>query len=248
MFEKLLQDLGFSEKETKVYLSLNQYGPMPASTIARLTEIKRTSVYDILNALLQKNVITSYRQGIYTYFAIDDINKLYLYEKEKLNTAKLLIENLKDRNKYQQNIQVNYYRGKEGYVEVYDEMIRSNPQEILCWTDINFLNVFTPQQDVVGIADRVRRKISMRILMKDSPRAREYRKNDSQLLREIRLLPATFRFETTLFIYQGHVIFFDYHEPATAIRIQHDGIYLMMKEFFEITWPLYQSRQSFQPE
>ena len=243
MFEKLLQELGFSEKETKVYLSLNQFGPMPASTIARLTEIKRTSVYDIVNSLIQKNVITSYRQGIYTYFAIDDVNKLYLYQKEKLNTAKLLIENLQDRIKYQPHIQVNYYRGAEGYVEVYDQMIRSNPDEILCWTDINFLNVFTPQQDRLGIAERVRRRISMRILMKDSPRAREYSQKDAQLLREIRLLPETFTFDTTLFIYQGNVIFFDYHEPATAIRIQHQGIYLMMKEFFEITWPLYQSGQ-----
>jgi len=46
--------LGFSPKEAKVY-------PSPASTIARLTHIKRTSMYDIPNALLEKNLIITYQ-------------------------------------------------------------------------------------------------------------------------------------------------------------------------------------------
>jgi sugar-specific transcriptional regulator TrmB len=241
MFEKLLQDLGFSEKETKIYLALNQYGPSPASTLARLTEIRRTSAYDILNSLLAKNVITSYRQGNYTYFAIDDINKLYLYEKEKLNTAKLLIENLKDRNKYQQNMQVNYYRGSEGYLEVYREMLRINPKEILCWVDIRFLSVFKTQEEQQYVDERVNKNIPARILMIDSPGAREFQSHDPDLKRETRMLGPSFTFETTAFLYDGYLALFDFREPITAIRIQHEGIYRMMKQFFELTWSIHQS-------
>ena len=138
MFDPLFQGLGFNDKESKIFLALNQYGPSPASTLARVTNIKRTSVYDILNSLMDKRVISSFRQGAYTYFEIDDLNKLLLYEKEKVNIAKLLIGNLKNQNKSQQNIQVNYYRGLEGYLNVYAEMLKANPKEILCWTDNAF--------------------------------------------------------------------------------------------------------------
>lgn len=244
MVEEKLQELGFSPKESKVFLCLNKFGGMPASTIARLTQIKRTSVYDILNSLLQKNIISTYRQGAYTYFAVDDVNKLYLYEKEKLQKAKSLVENLREENRNTQAMQVNYYRGIEGYMEVYLDMLRQNPKEILCWTDINFMSVFTPQQDKETMEDRVKRNIPIRILMKDSALARKFRQDDQKTIRETRLLPKQqFHFQTTLFIYDGYIAFYDYREPITAIRIQHEGIYHMMKEFFEITWPIYATRQ-----
>jgi sugar-specific transcriptional regulator TrmB len=240
MIEDKLQQLGFSRKESRVFLSLNKFGGMPASTIARLTQIKRTSVYDILNSLLEKDVISSYRQGNYTYFAVDDLNKIYLYEKEKLRTAKTLVESLQEENKHSQTMQVNYYRGIEGYMDVYQDMLRQNPKDILCWTDINFMSIFSPQQDEEALQERIGRKIPIRILMKDSSKARKFITDDPKSIRETRLLPKQqFQFQTTLFIYDGVIAFYDYRTPITAIRIQHEGIYRMMKEFFEITWPLY---------
>lgn len=238
MYEQELQGLGFSEKESKVFLALNQYGAMPASTIARVTGIKRTSVYDLINSLEEKNVISSYRQGNYTYFIVDDLNKLYLFEKEKLNTAKKLVENLQDQGRYQQNIQVTYYRGHEGYFEVYREMLRVNPREILCWVDFRFLSVFKPEEEGSYLMERVRKNIPARIMMIDSPGARAFKQKDKQLKRETRILPPQFTFETTAFLYDGYIALFDFHEPITAIRIQHAGIYKMFLQIFDMHWGL----------
>lgn len=240
MFDSFFQGLGFNEKEAKVFLALNQYGASPASTLARITGIKRTSVYDILNSLTEKGVVSSFRQGIYTYFQIDDLNKLVIYEKEKVNLAKLLIGNLKNYNKAQQNIQVNHYRGLEGYRDVYSAMLKANPKEILCWTDNAFEKLFTPEQDLANLKERIRRGIYIRILMKDNQRAREFKGEDKDTLRETRLIPPKkFSFESTVFLYDGFVAFFDFHEPITAIRIHHPGIFLMMKEIFENCWGIY---------
>ncbi len=237
MFDPLFQGLGFNDKESKIFLALNQYGPSPASPLARVTNIKRTSVYDVLNSLMDKRVISSFRQGAYTYFEIDDLNKLLLYEKEKVNIAKLLIGNLKNQNKSQQNIQVNYYRGLEGYLNVYAEMLKANPKEILCWTDNAFEKLFTPQQDLANLKERIQRKIYIRILMKENQRAKDFQAEDKNTFRETKLIsPAKYTFESTAFIYDGYVAFFDFHEPITAIRIHHHGIFVMMKEIFESCW------------
>lgn len=236
MIEEKMQELGFSAKESKVFLALNQYGAMPASTIARVTGMKRTSVYDLINSLQRKNVISSYRQGTYTYFIVDDLNKLYLFEKEKLHTAKSLVEHLQDQNRYQQNIQVNYYRGHEGYFEVYREMLSINPKEILCWVDIRFLSVFQPEEEEKYLQERVNKDIPARILMIDSKEAKKFKNDDSSLKRETRLLPQEFTFETTAFLYDGYVAIFDFREPITAIRIQHPGIHKMFQQIFNMHW------------
>lgn len=240
MFDALFQRLGFTEKEAKIFLLIIQYGSSAASTLARLSGIKRTTVYNILNSLVAKGVVSYFRQGAYTYFQIDDLNKLVLYEKERVNTAKILIDNLKIYTGAQQNIQVNYYRGLEGYLNVYTEMLEVKPKEILCWTDNSFEKHFTQQQDLINLKDRVKKNIYIRILMKENQRARDFKKEDKGCLRETRIIPADrYSFDSTVFVYQDYVAFFDFHEPITAIRINHPGIYVMMKEIFETCWPLY---------
>jgi sugar-specific transcriptional regulator TrmB len=49
-----LQEYGLSEKEAKVYLTILELGTNIASTIARRSEIKRVTVYTILDDLKKK--------------------------------------------------------------------------------------------------------------------------------------------------------------------------------------------------
>ena len=47
MIEKILEKIGLSNKEVTVYLASLHLGSQPASTIAKTTGIKRTTIYDI---------------------------------------------------------------------------------------------------------------------------------------------------------------------------------------------------------
>jgi len=51
---KLLTELGFSDKHTEIFLLLYQYGSKPASTIAKMIDIERTNTYKMLQSLLRK--------------------------------------------------------------------------------------------------------------------------------------------------------------------------------------------------
>src|SRR3972149_1288897 len=113
MQKELLYTLGFTEKEADLYLALNRLGPSLASTLSRVAGIKRTSIYDVLNGLLKRNVIISYKQGAYTYFAIDDVNKLLYSEREKLKVAQSAVKELKKLQGFAGSVQVNYYKGQE---------------------------------------------------------------------------------------------------------------------------------------
>lgn len=234
--------LGFSEKEAAVYLALIQMGPSPASTLARITKLKRTSMYDILNALLGKNLVIAFKQGKYTYYAIDDLNKIYYEQKQKLSIAKTVIQHLKESKKNNRSVAVNYYKGNEGYIEMYHDILAKEPSETLVWMNIDmFYSKIDRAFEEEWTQERIRKNIGAKLLIQDSPAAREFQKKDKELKRESRLIPHSLYFKSSCIIYEDHVNFFDPTGNMTGIRIHHQEFYLMQKQIFEMNWKLLES-------
>ncbi len=57
MIEELLQTLGFSEDEARLYLALWESGPMTAGRIAQKHGVARSSLYGVLDRLVQKGIV-----------------------------------------------------------------------------------------------------------------------------------------------------------------------------------------------
>ena len=53
-----LKDMGLSENEAKTYLALLRMGPSNASGIVQKTNIHRINIYDILNRLQDKGLVS----------------------------------------------------------------------------------------------------------------------------------------------------------------------------------------------
>lgn len=54
-----LTRLGFTEKESQVYLMLFRMGPSPVSAVAQRVSLKRVTVYAILDALFSRGLVTA---------------------------------------------------------------------------------------------------------------------------------------------------------------------------------------------
>lgn len=57
MSKQVLGKLGFSDKESEVYLALLQHGTMTPAEIAKLTRISRPTVYSVSKELVKKGVV-----------------------------------------------------------------------------------------------------------------------------------------------------------------------------------------------
>jgi len=53
----LLKELGFNEKEVKVYLTIIKYGKIKPVEVAKITNINRTTVYSTVKKLIKKGLI-----------------------------------------------------------------------------------------------------------------------------------------------------------------------------------------------
>lgn len=93
--------LGFSEKEASVYLMLLRVGPSPVSSLARRINMKRVTVYAVLNSLIQRGLVTFEEAGsCRRYIPHDPECLLYGLEKQhaelrfRMGLAKDCIEKL----------------------------------------------------------------------------------------------------------------------------------------------------------
>ncbi len=235
MFEKL----GFSDKEAQVYEALYQRGANSVSTLASITGVKRTSVYDIAKELLARGLIITFQQGGTTYFAVDDVKKLYLDQKEKLHFAEKIIENLKSGGLGDNGMQVTYYKGQEGYREMYEDILRYSPNELLGMMNIdNFYIGIDEEREKQWTKERHQKGIKVRLILQDSKIAREMKQVSSEINREVRIIPAKkFLFQSSSFIYKNYVTFFHTNNDVfTGIRIQHPEFYRLQMEMFEMAW------------
>lgn len=242
MQNELFLQLGFTDKEAAIYRTLFQRGANSVSVLAHLTKIKRTSVYDILKSLLARGLIVSFQQASTTYFAIDDVQKLELEQKEKLSTAHELITELKANALSTANMQVTYYRGKEGYRQMYEDMLAANPKEFNAWMNPdNFYQGIDSEREVAWTLERIKKNIYARLLLIDSKQSRAMQREDKKLFREIELIPAkAFPFESSCILYDDHVTFFHTEKSDfTGVRIHHPEMFKLQKQIFEMCWRLF---------
>ena len=67
----ILKQLGFSEKEIKVYLTLLKSGPSSVRTLAQVSGINRGTTYDILKSLIAQGLVSYYNKAAHQYFTAE---------------------------------------------------------------------------------------------------------------------------------------------------------------------------------
>ncbi len=123
--ELALKNLGLSERESRVYLSLLDLGPTTTSKIIRKTGIASSKIYDVLEKLEHKGLVTHIIERGKKKFHPANPEKLFDLIKEKeisvneaLPTLKLMFE------KTAEEVNAEIYKGKEGLKTILEDVIK----------------------------------------------------------------------------------------------------------------------------
>ena len=128
-----IRELGFSEKEADVYLTIVEIGSAVASDIAKKARIKRSTTYVILDALLERGLVSvTERQRVKLYNStppeqliqhLQDTAKRYT---SMADTAKKLLPALKaSRKELAPAPKVQLFQGAKGIKTVYEDTLSS---------------------------------------------------------------------------------------------------------------------------
>lgn len=244
MLIKELVQFGLTEKEAKVYLALLELEVATVNEIAKATELNRSSMYVILDALEKRGLVTvSGDKDVKQYVAASpelllrnatELAKKYEDVRKNIELAVPELKALHKETKHKPKVQV--FEGKDGLRNAYYDILSTNA---------NTLKVYaTPENIIKAVPDfmkqnieRIKKGIKMYAINPATKESVELLKHiPSSSPDEVLLIPKEkFRFSSDLAIYANKVGLASPKEKF-AIIIESKEIADMMRESFNLSW------------
>jgi len=240
--EKMMLDIGFSQKEALVYMTILTLGRGSVSQITRKAEINRTTGYNILDNLVAKGLISiSGKEPKQEYIAEPPetlkkyIEKEIEERKENLTTLDTLLPELKLIHNTNSRPKVMFYEGTAGLQEVFDDTLTARGP-IVAFANYETAHPVLPQYFANYYKRRSTAKISARGIVLDTPMATERKAQNKEEMRDLALIPKEkFMFSPGIEIYDNKVMIASWKEKL-GIIIESGEIAEAMKKIFELAW------------
>jgi sugar-specific transcriptional regulator TrmB len=241
MDTKILEEIGLTQNESKVYLSLIELGSSSATQIIQKTGLHRAVVYDLLERLIEKGLVGHAIKARKKFFEATNPERLKEILQEREQKLSEILPRLMELSKFQTKLEVKIYKGKEGIKNVFEDILRSKPKEWLSLGSGGETYKVLPYFLEHFHKARVKNKILVRGLLLDNPTARKRGETLAKMpFSEIRYLPKTFLTPTVMNIYDNRVTLYSVTEENIPfiILIENKELSKSFKEYFEWLWKL----------
>ncbi len=241
----ILEDVGFTKGEIKVYLALLTLGESTTGNIISTSEISSSKVYEILEKLSKKGLVSHVFKEKTKYFQAASPNRIidYLEKQRRVleNTrkeAEKTVEQLAKVQKLDASSQTAVvYEGFEGIKAVFSkilEELNKNDEYYVFTVDEEASSKELKNFFLQHHKRRIYKGIKVKLLSRKTLR-KEIKKNyPSYRLSERRFIDLAF--PTGVFIFKGHVMHFTYFPKPTLIVCNSVQHYESYRTFFEELW------------
>lgn len=236
---KELKKQGLNEKQAEIYLAILELGRATTINISKKTNIKRTTVYDIILDLMRLGYITEAKKGKRRFFITEDPLLLFAKSEEKLSSFKQLIPILNEmRNNSIPRPNMRFYDGISGVRTIMEELLLVKKKEQLFWSSISDLVDFLGGKYMESwVRRRIRRGILSRVLLTKKTRVPNiYLQSNEQVLREIKWLPKTFVFDGVLCVFDDKVGYISSRQESFGFVIESKEFSQIIRLIFESSW------------
>jgi len=240
MIENQLMRLGYSPKESKIYLALVELGAGTISDIAQKTRLPRSTIYSVIGRLEENGMVYQFEQRKVKRYAAQDPRRLL----SDLEARKALVKDvLPDlRLLYQAAAvkpAVKYYIGRRELEQMYEEILKRRGlrgYDIISaeghWLqlDARFFERFKKRRAQAGIRTRM--------IVERSEQGVRRKRQERATLSDVKVLPPAFSmpFTSGCYIFSESVIFVAYRREHVAVEILSPEITSMMKMLFNFLW------------
>lgn len=237
IIEKLKQ-IGIEEKPARVYLATLEVGGGLASEIGKIAGVERTHTYHLLEQLIQEGLVYRSERGNRLIFVAQSPRKIEKMIEGRLEQAKSLIPELlmiEGSNTTKPNMKL--FEGIEGIKQLFEETLElPRGTETLAYSSYELDTDYIDEYFKNYIPRRVKKGITQRCIIDDSPRSRELMKCDKQELRKSRLIDATkFPFKNQINIFGNKIMIASYRDLMGVI-IESKNIADTQRAIFELAW------------
>ena len=228
--DKVLEKLGFSPNEIKVYLTLNEFGSTPAGKISKLAKIDRSSVYNALKLLQEKGLASYVLIGQVKWFQATGPKRILDYVKEQEQAVKDILPELHKKHKKKKvEGQVRLFRGVKGVKSVFLDIARTGEDNFVFGSEGQFserMSEFALQFDRMKKEQKIHTKNLIR-----KGRAELDKKTS-----EYRYAPAISESPAVTNIYGDKIAIIIWTDEPEAIVIENPASAKAYKSYFDFMW------------
>lgn len=233
--EQVLKEYGLSEKEVKVYVAILPLGSINLQEIGKRIDLPRTTIYNTLNYLVSKGLVSYIiKKGVRFYEAADP-NKLM----EKLNEKKELLnsilpglESLKKTIKESSSVEV--FQGSKGLFTILSDVVKKK-QQTYYFGSYSLSKEILKHQPEHFRTIRLDRKIPAKIVI-DKSEELIFHKKEYKNITEMRFNESLKDFPCMIFIYGKKVALYTLKKDLIGVIIYNEQVAEAMKLIFDMYW------------
>ena len=234
---KLLENTGFTEKEARVYLALLELGKGDVSDIAKISDLKRSIIYVLIEGLIKRGYISELpNQKINTYQAIDPSMILNQLKTVTKNFSEMLPIFRTLHNKGKRRPRITYYENKEGIWKVYYEM--NEAKDALFISSYDKINKIFPGaiEEWINLYSKKLISLKARHLVANNPFDLETMKKFKKVDQKVRYLPEVKEFSMDLTLYDNKLGITSLEKDYFIVVIESQELVNSIRPIFEIAW------------
>ena len=231
MEKEALKSLGLAENEIKVYLTLLKLGSSLASKIAEDIGLHRTNVYDLLEKLKSKGLVSYVIKNNRRYFKAVEPKQLLKIAEDRKRLIQDIVPVLENLSKFSRDeVDVEIFKGEAGLRNIFNDILRY--KEFLAWGVKGQLVRFFPYFGKQSVRRIIEKKIKKKLLCEYGVKLYRVKKD------EYRTLPKSYVSQATTVIYSDKIAIIVWASPSIGILIKNKNIAKNYKANFMIMWEI----------
>ncbi|MDZ7799126.1 MAG: helix-turn-helix domain-containing protein [Patescibacteria group bacterium] len=244
--KEFLRQFNLRRIEIELFEKLFFEGEMTASTLAKKVNISRTSVYDLLEKMIDKGLIFESPKAGVNQYAVKNPEKLNILLSEKEKEFEKARKSFKSLEKLYKNDSI-----KEPSLQIYhgQSALQQMMKDMLLYRDIK-VRAYWPIMKMIKILgksflikfhqERIARNISLKTIWPASqiPSIKKYPflGIDKENKRKVKIAPKSVNFSLGYVIYGSTVRFLSSSKENYGFLIESEELSKMMKGQFDIVW------------
>lgn len=237
MNSEILEEIGLTKGEIKVYLALLEIGESNAQPIKRKTNLQNSVVHLCLNNLISKGLVNYVEKGKRKYYQATNPKHLINFLDEKKRRLQEIIPDLINKQREKRNYDVHIFEGSKGLKSIHEDILKELKQ------GEEFLVLGAPKEAHEKFEpyflDFHKRRLKLRIRLKAIYKrdAEQYAKTRGKMkYTQVKYLPENLESPMWITIYKDKTILFVVSEILLGIVIENKTIADNFKEYFELVW------------
>ncbi len=236
---EILKDIGLTEREVKVYLTLLDLGESTAGIIIKKTQLQNSVVHLCLNNLIRKGLVNYVEKGKRRFYTATNPKHLINFIEEKKRRLQEILPSLIQRQKSEVKYQVHIYEGVKGLKAIHEDILndlKKGEEFLVLGAPKEAHEKFEPY-----FLDFHKRRLKIGIKLRSiyKPEAKEYAKvREKMKFTEVRYLTDKLISPMWTTVYKNKTILFVVSEILLGIVIENQTIADNFKEYFELIWKI----------